>query len=225
MKIFRPILLILLGLTIGTGAMYLKLRSERSAYEAQIADRDNRFSLLKGKYMEEKARATGLLRVKTTLEGKMRALQGDISRLEEEKDALVAKCEAVKATMKQNTGALQAELDETQRRLAESRKKHDALRQKYEETVTELSARVSELTRASDRLDADLKSTAYQLRRCESHNAKLADIGTELLGRYAEKGVFDTVLEKEPFTGIKKVEVEQLIQEYQEKIDDQKLEE
>jgi hypothetical protein len=49
----------------------------------------------------------------------------------------------------------------------------------------------------------------------------MAVTAQSILARYDEKGVFaNTILNVEPFTQIKKVELEQLIQDYMDSIDD-----
>ena len=52
---------------------------------------------------------------------------------------------------------------------------------------------------------------AQQISECETKNVRLQELGQELLQKYADKGVFDTLLKKEPFTQLKRVEMENLV--------------
>jgi len=59
---------------------------------------------------------------------------------------------------------------------------------------------------------------------CRAKNKELFDIGTELLGAYDRKDLGDVLLAKEPFTGIKRVELETMIQDFKDRLADQRVE-
>jgi hypothetical protein len=61
------------------------------------------------------------------------------------------------------------------------------------------------------------------LSSCEESNASLCIIGEELVKAYKNKGITTAILEKEPLTQIKKVELEQLAQKYKENIEQLKI--
>jgi hypothetical protein len=56
----------------------------------------------------------------------------------------------------------------------------------------------------------------------ETKNAELFKIGNEILNRYEKYSLGEALLAKEPFTGITRVKLETLVQDYQDKISDQK---
>lgn len=58
---------------------------------------------------------------------------------------------------------------------------------------------------------------------CETHNASLVKISKELLDAYQNKGVTDALKQDDPFFGLKQVEIENLVQEYQFRIEDLSL--
>jgi hypothetical protein len=97
-------------------------------------------------------------------------------------------------------------------RLARIEADRRALEQKQRETFQTLQEREKELRSAGQRYD-----------RCAEQNARLCTMADELISRYQSKGVMATLLEKEPFTRIKKVELEKLARDYKEKIDQLKL--
>lgn len=80
-------------------------------------------------------------------------------------------------------------------------------------------------TRDADakRFEAQLAQTTQRADDCSSRNAALFKIGNELLARYEGKGVFSILLEGEPVTQLKRVELENLIQDYQDKLLDEKI--
>lgn len=102
----------------------------------------------------------------------------------------------------------------------------DVLKERY----TELQGKYAELKQlyvSSSRSgkEADLKLKAHQdnFQLCLDNNRKLYDINQEILGNYQDKGFWEVMREKEPFTGFRSVKVENLIQDYQYKNDDLKL--
>lgn len=53
------------------------------------------------------------------------------------------------------------------------------------------------------------------IRQCVENNKKLFTINQEILGKYEGKGFWDVFNQKEPFTGLSQVKIENLVQEYQ----------
>jgi hypothetical protein len=78
---------------------------------------------------------------------------------------------------------------------------------------------VKKIKGEKDALKAQLKKTTTKLSSCEANNANLCIIGDELVKAYNNKGIGAAILEKEPLTQIKKVELEQLTQKYKEEIE------
>ena len=72
-------------------------------------------------------------------------------------------------------------------------------------------------------LSGQMKDTQQQLGACTTHNQRLADLSGELLARYRDRGFFDVLLAKEPVTGLRRVELEKLEQDYRGKIRDERL--
>ena len=52
---------------------------------------------------------------------------------------------------------------------------------------------------------------------------KLNAVSQELMTRYHRKGVWDAILQREPVTGLKEVEMQNVLQEYQDKLDGLKV--
>ena len=80
-------------------------------------------------------------------------------------------------------------------------------------------ARESELT--------ELKQGAQQASAanasCEAKNLKLYGYAEEVLQRYQHKGVWAALSQQEPVFGLKQVDIENVVQEYQLKYDSQKV--
>lgn len=108
---------------------------------------------------------------------------------------------------------LSAKLQETSRGLQEMTKKQAEAMQTLQHKEREIK-----------RLEAELARQTRQGEMCEVKNGQLYQINAELMDKYQSKGVFGALLQAEPFTQLKSVEMENLLQEYRDKLDAQRVE-
>jgi chromosome segregation ATPase len=115
--------------------------------------------------------------------------------------------------------ALQAQLDDAgsaradlSRKLADANQQIALLTRQQQDTA-------SQLKQTQQQLDASKASDAS----CQAKNLKLYEYSQELVTRYQKKGVWAALTQKEPVTGLKEVGVENVVQEYQEKLAKQKI--
>jgi hypothetical protein len=59
---------------------------------------------------------------------------------------------------------------------------------------------------------------------CREKNRELAAVARELLGRYRDVGVLDVLKRREPFTGVRRVQVENLLEDSAGRIEGARLE-
>ncbi|WP_238376482.1 hypothetical protein [Thiobacillus denitrificans] len=108
--------------------------------------------------------------------------------------------------------ALRARLGDTEKQLADSQARQQvdaqALRQLH--TVKERTAR-------------ELSGVSRDLTVCRAHNGQLYGLGREMMQRYREKTCADAVAQIEPFTGLKRVEVENLLETWRDRLDGEKI--
>jgi hypothetical protein len=95
--------------------------------------------------------------------------------------------------------------------------------QESERSNKELDLGLKKITGEKQALQSELKKMTQELGHCASNNAELCIIAEELLTKYRNKGVGAAILEREPIVQVKKVELEQLTQKYQEEIEQQKI--
>jgi chromosome segregation ATPase len=108
---------------------------------------------------------------------------------------------------------LSAKLQESSRGLQEMTKKQAEAMQTLQHKEREIK-----------RLEAELARQTRQGEMCEVKNGQLYQINAELMDKYQSKGVFGALLQAEPFTQLKSVEMENLLQEYRDKLDAQRVE-
>jgi septum formation topological specificity factor MinE len=115
------------------------------------------------------------------------------------------------AAQKNSNAAVSNTLAQTHAKLLEVIDKYNALNQ----AKNELSA-----THAN--LQNTLKQTETELQSCETKNIKMFEAAKEVLNSYENRGLMDTLLKSEPVFQFKSVEMESIIQEYEDKLIKQK---
>ena len=82
-------------------------------------------------------------------------------------------------------------------------------------------ARTKEAERA--KLAAQVENMTKQLANYKEKNAALYKVGLEILDRYAGIGIGDAMASREPFVGFKRVELQNIVQDYQDQLLDGKV--
>ena len=149
-----------------------------------------------------------LTRAKVEKAGQDKKLKST-KRALEEKSAELDTATALEARLRRNVSSTSEQLEKTRDALAKLGDEHEALQKLQAETEAERA-----------RLEQELATTQVNLEDSETKNLDLYKANMELLGHYREKGALSALLQREPFTGLRKVEVQNLIQEYEYKMYD-----
>ena len=146
---------------------------------------------------------------------KVLRIQRMLRQVSQERDALQT----------ENT-RLKSEIEELNRKHTGIKKSSDSALAKSRESIAALNADMQQAMQNLRRMESEknlLQETtvgqAQQIETCESHNVKLLQVNQDLLGQYENKGFFDAMLQREPLTQLKRVEIENIAQEYQDRID------
>lgn len=123
------------------------------------------------------------------------------------------------ATASHRSTVLNEELQATKKTLADLQQRFDTLTTREQDEAGRLQAASND----NLRLQGELKVSRAATQTCEQKNLTLYRYGRELLGRYENKGVWDALAASEPFTQLKRVEIENVLEEYRDKLDAQKL--
>lgn len=99
--------------------------------------------------------------------------------------------------------------------LAKSRDGNVALSENLQKTAQNLRQTEAEKTQ----LQATVVDQAQLIGSCEANNVKMLQINRELLVDYEKKGFMDAMLQREPLTQLKRVEIENIVQDYQDQLD------
>jgi chromosome segregation ATPase len=142
-----------------------------------------------------------------------------------ERDALAAQCEALKRKVAatQDAGdkaaaALRAQLDAVK---SEDSQLGDMLfvaKSKGDDSSRDLQ----DLSERNARLKSEVIVLTRKVSDLESKNLALFLVGNEILTRYQDFGLGTALTAKEPFVGSTRVKLETLVQDYQDKLSDQR---
>ncbi|MCU0588425.1 MAG: hypothetical protein MUF52_09735 [Syntrophobacteraceae bacterium] len=209
--------LVMLGAGVGAGYGYGKhlLGIERREHEEAVAGLNKKVAAIQKKYTEERDQ-------KATCESQKRAAAAELEKLRQAGGQIVDVAKKLEARVAE----LEAGGKEAQEALNQARGAYRALEDKAAEIATvarERGDEIKKLRGENQGIDSQLKGTEAKLEQCESHNARLALLGTELVEKYEKKGLVTSMFQNEPFTQVKKVEIENLAAEYRDKIEKEKL--
>jgi chromosome segregation ATPase len=163
---------------------------------------------------------------KAALEEKLTGFEQDKAKLLNEKEKLIGGAQArVKSAiakrdqlqlalnaMTQEKANLQSQKAEVDQRLAELSAKQAA---------TERDLALAKVQ--TKQTESTLSTRDQQVASCEDKNRKLYQHGRDLISQCRDQSATDVVLRLEPFTGIKRVGTENVLEEYRDKVDAQKV--
>ena len=144
---------------------------------------------------------------------KVTQLEGEVNRLRAELDQAQTRSEALVGRFTERVESANERIRRTDERLVETT-------EKYREAVSRL--RDTEAER--DRFQGELETVRRDLADSESRNALLVDANLEMAELYEDKGFAQVLWKKEPVTGLREVQVENILQEYRLRVENLKRE-
>ncbi|HEX4638345.1 MAG TPA: hypothetical protein VH170_02550 [Chthoniobacterales bacterium] len=160
-----------------------------------------------------------------TLTGRLRAaeterntLLSDKAQLEQEKKTLTSKIDALNKQVAEDKTKLDA-MDAKQKELDDTKESLAKWKSAFEQIQT--AAQKAEAQRAKLASESIILKRKVEDR--ERKNLQLYKTANEILTRYEKFGLGDAITAKEPFTGITRVKLENQVQDYQDKIVDEKV--
>lgn len=200
----RASLLILLALLAGTS----------SAQEARRAGSDAN-ARMQQQLQQLASERTALQSENARLKEQVAKFEKDAKAFTTEKEALSRRAGAAESKVSRAESGQQSvssRLESTESRLNEVVGKYKELA----EQLRKIELERNDLARHS-------AQDGQSLKVCAQRNVQLADIANEVLDRYKKKGCFGALAQAEPFTGLKRVEVENAVEGYRQQIDSLKL--
>jgi len=163
-------------------------------------------------------------------------LQDQNKKLEKEKQDLSTKLKASEKVKGQQLAAskkkeaeqaqqierLQQEAAAAKTKIADLEAKLQSLNAQVAEGQEQNRQLTGQVKTLEGRLDQQREIIARQsqaMQQLDEKNLKLYQLNTELVDKYNKKGAWEALMQREPFTQIKDVQIQALLQEYREKND------
>jgi hypothetical protein len=158
------------------------------------------------------------------------AMQGEQARMKKEIEALRKERDALKAGQEGETRRARAaseaaasrstrEREAVETELAQTKVRMQELIEKFKETA--LTLREVETDRANAKQAVD--QHARNLNACVASNQELYKLNDEVLTRFGNQGFWSRAADAEPFTKLTRVRLENIIENYRYRADDQKF--
>ena len=153
-----------------------------------------------------------------TLEDQRAAVQAKLADAERDRAAIKAQLEQTRADLKQAEKQRRDLVEEFNQRLAERDDTLSKWKSAYEDAATVARSKDAE------RAKFESEATGYKAstKSCLAKNAQLMKVGQELLHRYEALTVGGILVAREPLLQARRVEIQNLLQDYQDKLLDQK---
>jgi chromosome segregation ATPase len=149
-------------------------------------------------------------------------LLSDKAQLEQEKKTLTTKVEALTkqaAADKEKLDSLTSKASDQEKALLEAKDSLGKWKAAYEQVAVD--AKNSEAERS--RLAEESIGLKRKLEDRERKNLALFKVGNEILTRYEKFGLGEALAAREPFTGVTRAKLESLVQDYHDKLADQRV--
>jgi len=170
------------------------------------------------------ARAQSMLR---QLNDAKQQLELENAKLKASNAALEQQLKHAKLSLGEREGEVAArskELEGAKGGMTRLETRNGQLTARLEEVVAKYKESARGLQQAeADKLDLErsLNATRVELADAEKKNLALYEISREVLTRFKHKPRWTAVLQKEPFTGLKQVEIETAVQDYERAMEEQ----
>jgi chromosome segregation ATPase len=158
------------------------------------------------------------------------ALQSENSKLKQELEQIKAQLQKAEASSKKLEGRNRALEASAGRGTAASQQAEEQL-ERNRIQLQELVTKFRETAQTLRDVEADGATAKSQLavkerevKTCIDRNAALYNLNTEVLDRMENRGLWSSLTEREPFTRLKRVELENLIDDYKYRADELRLE-
>lgn len=157
---------------------------------------------------------------RTGLQAENARMKKELDDLRKERDQLKKGEQAVALKVKSGEAALArsaADRASTEQQLTQTKAKLQELIDKFRETLQTLSQVETDGTTAKQAL----ARRDQELKICTERNAALYKLNDEVLTHFDKQGLFSRVAHAEPFTQIKRVQLENLIDDYRARAQEQ----
>ena len=182
---------------------------------AQQARDDGGLIRLQGMVQQLTADRTKLQADNTKLKSDLDAANAELKKQREANAGLERRVTQGESSLSQASAAN----SRNEAALAQQRSRMDELVAQFRMTIDTL--RTTELERND--LKTKLESKQHAFEQCVASNRKLFETGNDVLDKFEDRGRWAALRVREPFTQVKRVELQNLVDEYRWALEDQRL--
>jgi chromosome segregation ATPase len=156
---------------------------------------------------------------KQALEAQLKAETEAKTLVEEKLSATESKVRSLNATLKKTNdekAALDTQLTDTKATLVSTETNLSELKTQHQKALADLDFNDNQ----RKTLSSNLAETTKNLNTCEDKNGKLYVYGKELIQIYDNPSTYESIMRKEKFFQLKRVELENILQNQQDKLDE-----
>ena len=159
---------------------------------------------------------------KTNLSAENAKLKTELDKTKKELDAATKARDADT----QKLGRSAQDLVNSQAKSEALQRGFDTMKSRFDQLVEQFRATVAamkDVEQERDRLTANVADYDVRVKACERNNDALYKADLELIDLYEKKGVFTSMMQHEPVTKLKRVQIENLMDQYRQLGDDMHL--
>ena len=159
---------------------------------------------------------------RTSLQAENAKLKKDLEDLRKDRDALKTQQQVLDRRAKTSELSLKQVMEHrgsSDQELAQMKEKTQQLVAKFKETLGNLR----EIETRNTATQQTLATREHELKSCVDHNTALYALNQEVLTRLEHQSMWSRVAQTEPFTRIKRVQLENLVDEYKSRADEQRV--
>ena len=153
------------------------------------------------------------------LEDQRAALQAKLTATEQERDRLKKQNEAYRAQVKEAEQAYRQAVKDFNDRLAERDETLEKWKSAYGEAAT--VARTKDAERA--KFESEAAALKASNKSCVAKNGQLVKVGNDIVRQFEQMNVMEKLWHHEPVFGLKRVEHQNAVQDFRDKILEQKV--
>ena len=224
--IFRIVVVLVIISGLGGSGYFWHIQNQLAAQcnglQKNLKNSERNVVKLERKKRELQVRSDTMRRSNVNFEKKIADLELEIDRITEEmatvaakKNALIAKVEHGNETIK----ACEAEIEKLRDETAALKQDAALEKKRLIATIKEWEAKSEQLTLEKEFVIDERDTLGMWLNKCRRDNGEFVEMTKGLMEQYRQKGMVKVLFEKEPVTGLKKVRLENMLQEYEDKIE------
>lgn len=219
--------IVVAGTIMGMGGLSLSLNMAKNDLQEQCDGAARKNRLLLKKIQEEKTKAGALMHKSRAAESQLAGLRSEITSWADKYQSLASDYHLLQAGGEKKQKDYAAEIDKWSVKYANLKEKLKNSEKKYKDALHKIAEKEKEIASAEQNLaslQARLKRSDIKLGNCEEKNEVLYDVAAGLLDKFENQSMLAGILKNETFVQLKRVELEKIVQTYQDRIDEAKVE-